>query len=73
MICSNCGAQYSTLDTNTGYYFASTTTYSIGDYASPEAIALAGEEITHCGKCPLPNLDAAMRDGDNRATAGDEP
>jgi len=48
------------------YYFASTTTFSKGDYASPEDISTAGEEMTFCPKCPIKGIDNSMGGGDQK-------
>lgn len=49
--CQNCGAEWEEDDTRTSFYFESST-FEIGDYASPSDISGAAESPSFCPKCP---------------------
>jgi hypothetical protein len=83
-VCQTCGARYTDADTETGYYFSSTS-YAKGSYVSAATILAAAEEILTCPRDPGPTdkpddkyptgrtpAGGQMYEGDNRYTAGDE-
>ena len=57
--CQKCGASWDTGDTETSYFFSSTSTYSLGDTTSPYLIAQASEDMLTCPKGTLGALKRA--------------
>lgn len=53
LYCQRCGTAWAQSDDDARHYFKSTNTYSVGDLASPAAIAalVPTEEIEYCPTC----------------------
>ena len=69
--CTKCGQSWDTTDTGANYFFASATTYSKGDMASPKDISDAAEDMTACPKdttAPLLAATEALGGGDVKTT-----
>lgn len=83
--CQTCGNAWDLDDADGRHYFRSTTTYAIGDMASPADIVAAGERMTFCPRCdteqleptPIPDAPSGVKgrdpfyDGDDRMIGSD--
>jgi len=60
IFCQRCGTPWRKTNVDSGYYFASTSSFNIGDHTWPKAIVDAGEDITNCPTCPITSVDDSM-------------
>lgn len=62
--CQNCGAGWAEPIDLFSHHFATSTGYAA--ITSPSELASLDVEIINCPKCPIPHLDDAMTEGNDR-------